>query len=163
MKSIVLIRHGKSSWEYDVTDVERPLKPRGVNDAKLVANQFIKSNNAPEKIFSSPANRALSTCKIFVNLFDLDENTIVIENNLYDFGGENVINFVKNISNDINHIMIFGHNHAFTSIANIYGNKFIDNLPTSGLVKLKFDIQNWIDLTQGITELIIIPKELKND
>lgn len=161
MKSIVLVRHGKSSWEYDVSDVERPLKSRGKNDAKLVANQFVKLSDIPNKITSSPANRALSTCKIFANIFKLSENSFTIENDLYDFGGEKVINFIKNIPNEINSLMIFGHNHAFTSITNIFGDKFIDNLPTSGLVKINFDIANWKDLKQGTTEFILIPKELK--
>lgn len=161
MKSIVLVRHGKSSWEFDVSDARRPLKQRGIKDAQLVANEFFKSNKIPAQIFSSPANRALSTCKIFVHALNLSENSISIEDDLYDFGGESVIRFIKNLPNSYDDIMIFGHNHAFTSIANIFGDKFIENVPTSGLIKLKFDIHNWKDLKQGTTELIIIPKELK--
>ncbi|WP_299117170.1 histidine phosphatase family protein [uncultured Winogradskyella sp.] len=161
MKTVTLVRHGKSSWEYDVSDIERPLKSRGEKDAKLVANQFIMSNSVPKKIFSSPAIRALETCKIFIEAFNLSENFIEIDDSLYDFGGDNVVNFLKNLPNEIDEIMIFGHNHAFTSITNIFGDKFIDNLPTSGLVKLNFEISNWQDLKQGHTEFIIIPRELK--
>lgn len=161
MKTIVLVRHGKSSWEFDLPDAQRPLKQRGIKDAHLVANEFFKSNNVPKHIFSSPANRALSTCKIFVESFNLSENSISIIDELYDFGGESVIRFIKNLPNSVDEIMIFGHNHAFTSIANIFGDKFIDNVPTSGLIKLKFDIDNWQNLRQGTTELVIIPKELK--
>lgn len=161
MKSIVLVRHGKSSWEYDVSDAERPLKSRGTSDALLVANQFIKHNDIPKHFFSSPAKRALETCKLFINSYDLSENSITIEDNLYDFGGENVVNFIKKLPNSIDYAMIFGHNHAFTSIVNIFGDKFIDNLPTSGLVKLNFDIDNWKDLKKGITDVMIIPKDFK--
>ena len=161
MKTIVLIRHGKSSWNYDVSDRNRPLKHRGISDAKLVANQFVTRCNLPEKIYSSLANRALSTCKIFTEIFNLKENSINIIEDLYDFGGENVINFIKNLSNDYDDVMIFGHNNALTSISNIFGSTFIDNLPTSGLVKLKFNINDWKNLEKGTTEFIIIPKELK--
>jgi phosphohistidine phosphatase len=161
MKSILLVRHGKSSWDYDVSDTERPLKTRGISDAKLVANQFIKKSDIPIYVFSSPAKRALDTCKIFTNTFKLSENSIKIVENLYDFGGESVIGFIKNLPNEIDYAMIFGHNHAFTSIANIFGDKFIDNLPTSGLVKINFNINDWKDLKKGQTELIIFPKQLK--
>ncbi len=161
MKTITIVRHGKSSWKYDVSDRERPLKSRGRNDAKLVANQFIKSNTVPNNIFSSPARRAFETCKIFMEVFNLSESAVAIEESLYDFGGNDVINFLKNLPDKINDVMIFGHNHAFTSITNIFGDKFIDNLPTSGLVKLNFDIKSWQDLKPGQTELIIIPRELK--
>jgi phosphohistidine phosphatase len=161
MKSIVLVRHGKSSWEFNVSDRERPLKSRGKNDIKLVANQFIKEHKAPKDIFSSPAKRALNTCQIFVKTSNLPENAIQIVEDLYDFGGEKVVNFIKNLSDELNYIMIFGHNHAFTSFSNIFGSIFIDNLPTSGLVKIKFDIDSWTEIKKGQTEIIIIPKELK--
>ncbi|WP_296386113.1 histidine phosphatase family protein [Winogradskyella sp.] len=161
MKVIVLIRHGKSSWEFNVSDRERPLKPRGKKDAKLVANQFINESKIPKHIFSSPAKRALNTCGIFAKSLNLAENTIIVTEELYDFGGESVISFIKNLPNNYDEIMIFGHNHAFTSISNIFGSIFIDNLPTSGLVKISFDIDSWAEIKQGQTKLLLIPKELK--
>ncbi|MFP4846904.1 SixA phosphatase family protein [Winogradskyella sp. PE311] len=161
MKKIILVRHGKSSWEHNVSDEERPLKSRGKSDAKRVATHYILNNSVPERIFSSSAKRALETCKIFINRFKLSENSEIIVSDLYDFGGENVISFIKKLPDNINEIMIFGHNHAFTSITNLYGDSSILNLPTAGLVKLKFEIDKWEELKQGTTELIIIPKELK--
>ncbi|MDN3492083.1 SixA phosphatase family protein [Winogradskyella bathintestinalis] len=161
MKSIILMRHGKSSWTHNVTDKERPLKTRGRNDAKLVANQFNAKHSTPKIIFSSPAIRALTTCEIFINALNISKDKITVVDDLYDFNGESVINFIKNLNNSIDEVMIFGHNHAFTSISNIFGDTYIDNLPTSGLVKINVDIDNWKDLKQGTTEFLIIPKELK--
>ncbi len=161
MKTLTLMRHGKSSWKYDVIDRERPLNQRGKNDAKLVANHFMKQNIVPTIICSSPAKRALNTCKIFIKAFNLSETSIRVEEDLYDFGGESVVNFIKNLPDSCSDIMIFGHNHAFTSITNIFGSIFIDNLPTSGLVKINFEVESWREIKSGQTELILIPKELK--
>jgi phosphohistidine phosphatase len=161
MKKVILIRHGKSSWEHDVTDRDRPLKARGINDSELISKELGVKGDIPKTIFSSPANRALSTCKIFLKSLDISEREITVVEDLYDFEGQNVINFIKTLPNDVNEVMIFGHNHAFTSISNIFGDTYIDNLPTSGLVKLNFEIDDWKDLKQGITEFVIFPKELK--
>ncbi|RCW92574.1 SixA phosphatase family protein [Winogradskyella arenosi] len=161
MKEIILVRHGKSSWEYDVLDRERPLKQRGSTDAALVAKEFCKKNSAPLNVFSSPAKRALDTCKIFTTIFNREVDQITIEEELYDFDGRNVIDFIKRLRNDVAQVMIFGHNHALTSISNIFGNQYIDNLPTSGLVKICVDIEDWNALKKGTTELIIIPKDLR--
>ena len=161
MKQLVLIRHAKSSWEYDVKDAERPLKKRGFRDADLVSKSFQNELFCPEIIFSSPANRALTTCKIFMKTLNLDDNTLNVKDELYDFGGENVINFLKTIDDSYEKVMIFGHNHAFTSICNIFGNKFIDNLPTSGLVVINFDVTSWQNISKGITKLTIFPRDLK--
>jgi len=161
MRTIVLIRHGKSSWEYDLSDRERPLRTRGKNDAKLVVNEFIQQSKAPKLIYSSPAKRALNTCEIFIKSLNVPEESVHIVEELYDFGGENVINFIKNLPNTSNEVMIFGHNHAFTSISNTFGNKYIENVPTSGLVKISFDITSWEDIKKGHTDLIIFPKDLR--
>jgi len=161
MKKLVVVRHGKSSWKHDLPDDKRPLKSRGKTDAKLVSKHFKSKNVLPDIVLSSPAVRAFTTCEIFCENLNLPiENVEVIEN-LYDFQGDNVIEILKNLDNNYDIVMIFGHNHAFTSICNIFGDKFIDNLPTSGLVVINLDIDSWGDLKQGQTELTIFPKDLK--
>jgi len=80
---------------------------------------------------------------------------------LYDFGGHNVMFFVKSLNEFSQNVMIFGHNHAFTSICNIFGDVFIENLPTSGLVVIDFDTNSWHDIQKGSTRFTIFPKDLK--
>lgn len=161
MKEITFVRHAKSSWEYDLPDVERPLKSRGITDAGLVSTEFLKHEFRPQSVFTSPAARARKTCDIFVGKMELDLSIVEIVDSLYDFGGSNVIRFVKSLEDNLDKVMIFGHNHAFTSIANSFGTEYIDNVPTSGLFKLDFDIKSWADLNQGITSLTIFPRDLK--
>jgi len=161
MKEIIFIRHAKSSWNYDVSDRERPLKKRGINDSHLVSSNFKQFNFTPDAIFTSPAVRARKTCKIFTNNLNISNYDIKIKEDIYDFGGNRLINFIKSLDNNLNNIMIFGHNHALTSIVNTFGSKYIDNVPTSGLIHLRFDIDNWIDIKKGITVLTVFPRDLK--
>ena len=126
-----------------------------------MSKRFQQKSITPDFVFSSPANRALTTCRIFTEVLNLKENTFKIEEELYDFGGESVINFIKTIDKKNEVIMIFGHNHAFTSICNIFGNNFIDNLPTSGLVVIDFDIDSWENIKKGVTRFSIFPRDLK--
>ena len=161
MKTIILVRHAKSSWENNLSDRQRPLKNRGLNDAKKVSDAFSKLEYLPETYFSSPAKRALETSEIFLETLKIDPSKLTIVEDLYDFDGNNVLKFIKSLNNATKSVMIFGHNHAFTSISNIFGDVYLDNLPTSGLVKINFEIDNWEDLKKGTTEFIIIPKELK--
>ncbi len=58
--------------------------------------------------------------------------------------------------------MVFGHNYAMTNFVNTYGDSYIDNLPTSGLVIFDFDIDSWKDLKPGKTVEIMIPKNLRD-
>ncbi|MEO9893782.1 histidine phosphatase family protein [Aurantibacter sp.] len=161
MKKLILVRHGKSSWAYSVSDRDRPLSERGINDAILVSDKVAENAIEIDAIFSSPANRALHTCTIFLRQLYLPLSKLEIRNELYDFSGNEVLNVVKNLNDNLNSVMIFGHNHAFTHIANSLGNNYIDNVPTSGLVDLNFEVESWSEITKGTTQRLIFPKQLR--
>jgi phosphohistidine phosphatase len=161
MKKIVLIRHGKSSWKDPVNDIDRPLKSRGVSDAKLVSKAFLKANFEPDLVVSSPAKRAFDICKIFMQQMEISDKKLQINPTIYDFEGRQTADFIKTLDNSYQKVMLFGHNYAFTSLVNSFGNIYIENLPTSGLVMISFDIDSWKDIDEGITELIILPKDLR--
>ena len=160
MKTLILVRHGKSSWEYTVDDKDRPLKQRGVNDGHLVAKTFKKKEISIDAIFSSPANRALHTSMIFTRNLNFPFAKFKVTNELYDFSGERIKKFVRNLDDTLNTIMIFGHNEAFTNVANSFGNSYIDNVPTTGLVQLNFEVTEWASIQKGVTTYTIFPKDL---
>ncbi len=161
MKKITIIRHAKSSWEHRVTDFERPLKKRGLEDASLVSFCAKDKINKPDFILSSDANRARSTAAIFIKTLDFQSVDFQLDNKLYDFSGNDLIQVIKNCDDAINHLMIFGHNFAITSFVNTYGSVLYDNVPTSGLVSIDFNSNSWQDLMPGKTILKIFPKDLK--
>lgn len=161
MKTLVLVRHGKSSWDYKVHDKDRPLQEKGINDAHKVAAAFKKQDIHIDAVFSSPANRALHTCMIFLRELNFPFSNFQVTNELYNFSGESVLRFIKNLNNTFETIMIFGHNYALTNIANTLGSTSIDNVPTSGLVQLSFDVAQWESIVDGITEKTIFPKQLR--
>lgn len=161
MKKLIIVRHAKSSWEHEVGDRHRPLKNRGMSDATLVSNKFKMKQINLDAVFSSPAKRAFETCKIFSINLDFSYKNVQISEDLYDFGGRKVTNFVKSLDNNYKTVMIFGHNHALTDFVNFYGDQYIDNVTTSGLVVIKFDIDDWTELTPGRTVEVIFPRHLK--
>ncbi len=156
-----MVRHAKSSWKHDVIDHKRPLKKRGDNDAILVSNYVSKEVKKPNKIISSDAVRALTTAEYFKKAFNISEDDFVVNHNLYDFSGHKVMDIIKNLDNSLDRVMIVGHNHAFTSVANMLGNKYIDNVPTCGFVEIQFDDTQWNTISTGTTIQTIFPRDLK--
>ncbi len=161
MKTLYMVRHAKSSWKHDVIDHKRPLKKRGMNDGRLVSNYISKQVKAPDLIISSDAVRAFSTAQYFKDAFQVNDKNFKSNHNLYDFSGHKVIDIIKNNKNSDDIVMIVGHNHAFTSVANMLGNSYIDNVPTCGFVQLEFDVDSWSDIVTGTTKLTVFPKHLK--
>lgn len=161
MKTLILVRHAKSSWEYAVGDKDRPLLHSGINDAISVADTFNDRAVEIDAIFSSPANRALHTAMIFCRQLYFPLQRFQVTAELYDFSGNDVLGLIKNLGSDLNTVMVFGHNHAFTYIANSLGNTYIDNVPTSGLVHLQFQVDDWSSVAKGTTKQTIFPKEIR--
>ena len=60
MKEIILLRHAKSSWEYDVEDRNRPLSQKGIDRITKTSKQHKNIFENHDYIFSSPANRAFT-------------------------------------------------------------------------------------------------------
>lgn len=161
MKTLLFVRHGKSSWEYQVSDQDRPLKERGIADAHLVSTHLKGLNYQIDGCVSSPANRALHTGMIFLRNLNFDLNTFQVIRELYDFSGESVLNVIKGMDDSLETVLLFGHNYAFTSLVNMLGDDYIENLPTSGMAILEFDLAHWKDLKKGKTKHIVFPKELR--
>ena len=161
MKTLYLARHAKSSWKYDLPDHQRPLKKRGHNDATLVSEKAKKEHKPPEKIISSDANRAQTTAMYFKKAFGIADKDFVLNHDLYDFSGQSVMEIIKGLDDSLKRVMIVGHNHAFTSIVNMLGSDYIDNLPTSGFVIIKFPVDSWSEITTGETKTLLFPRHLK--
>ncbi len=161
MKTIILVRHGKSSWEYSVSDKDRPLKEKGIKDVHKVVKAFMAYSTHLDAAYSSPANRALHTAMIFLRALNFPLDNFELSNELYDFSGEAVGRFIKQLNNKNDTVVIFGHNEAFTHIANSLGNLYIDNVPTSGLVQIDFDTNDWSTVVKGTTVRTLFPKQLK--
>jgi len=161
MKTLYLLRHAKSSWKHNVDDHKRPLKGRGKKDALLVSNHIKNKITAPQKIISSDANRAQTTANFFKDAWEIADNNFIINHELYDFGGQKVLEVIKNIDDNYDIVMIVGHNHAFTSIANMLGDSNINNITTCGFVAIEFNVDSWKYVNYGTTVNIIFPRDLK--
>ena len=147
MKTLYLVRHAKSSWDYhNLSDVDRPLKGRGIRDAHLISTWLADSSDMPDGVYSSPATRALHTAMIFSRNFGMSFQELNIVDGLYMASVHELMTFCQDLSNDQESVMVFGHNPTITEFVNRCINQRIDNVPTTGVACLKFDINRWEDL-----------------
>jgi phosphohistidine phosphatase len=161
MKRLILVRHGKSSWENNLPDEKRPLKKRAYNDAEVVLKTFKEFQSGDLILWSSPAVRAHTTAKIFKEELQIPDDKFIVKKELYTFDDDHLLSVIKTCSEDIAQLMIFGHNPAMTGLVNRLGDKPIDNLPTTGLCVIDFDSDNWKDIKTGKTLLQLFPKNLR--
>jgi len=71
MKTLILLRHAKSSWEYAVADRNRPLKEKGIRRIQAMASVSREVFGSIPHFYSSPGNRALHTAIILLHELNL--------------------------------------------------------------------------------------------
>lgn len=161
MKTLYLVRHAKSAWENnELMDIDRPLNDRGYRDAHAMSILLNQKENIPDLLISSPAIRAITTALIFLRNFKLPVDKLAIKDGIYESTMEEFLSVIVQSGQEHNNIMIFGHNSAITSVSNELSNTFIENIPTAGVVKITFNIDNWKEIKKhkGSLELFQHPK-----
>jgi phosphohistidine phosphatase len=150
MKRLILVRHAKSSWKYiDISDHDRPLKEKGIIKTNIVSEHMSGKVDNVDIIYSSSAIRALHTAVIFCQNLELPSEKIVVSNSLYNMLYNDFIEFVKNIDNNNGVVMMFIHNPLITILSNKLGELDLENVPTTGVIDIKFNIDNWADIEKG--------------
>jgi phosphohistidine phosphatase len=161
MKNLILIRHGKSSWEAPFKDIDRSLNQKGIYEAHLVASNCLRFLPPSYVVWGSVAKRASQTALIFAQNILYPIESIVFKQELYTFDENKLEKAIKSGNNISENIILFGHNEAITNFVNKFGDIFIDHVPTAGFVALQFDTEDWKKINKGKTKKILFPKNLK--
>lgn len=160
-KTLFIIRHGKSSWESEVGDADRPLTERGVRNSYEMATRLANANLIPEQIYASGAARALHTAVIMARVWELPDDALAVRESLYMCGSAEINAVLAEIPEELNSVAIYGHNPIFTAFANHFLSSSVDNIPTAGVVVLTIEAISWTELRSGtvLEELVDFPKK----
>lgn len=144
MKTVYILRHAKSSWsDPTLADIERPLNKRGKRDAPLMAEIMKRFNYIPDQVYLSPSARTRATIKPLVKTLEIPDDHIHIEYSLYHGYYDDYEAIIQDLDEDVNSILMVGHNPGITYIANSCAGPILDNVPTCGLLVIESTIKDW--------------------
>lgn len=144
MKTLILVRHAKSSWDATgIDDIDRPLNERGKTDAPVMAKRLKDKNIKIDILISSPAKRAKRTAKYFAEEFDFDKKATELIDKLYGASVPVFLEVVAAIKDKHQAAVIFSHNPGITEFANTLTSVHIDNMPTCGVFAVQANIDKW--------------------
>lgn len=155
MKTLLLIRHAKSSWDNSIlSDFERPLNERGKQDAPMMAKRIKDKKIEIDAFVSSPAKRAKKTAELFMHEFDIKGKKLVLVPSLYEASLNNFYDVVENLNYKDDIIALFAHNPGITDFVNSLECSSVYNMPTCAVYALKIKIKNWNDFKEAEKELL---------
>ncbi|MCB0676667.1 MAG: histidine phosphatase family protein [Saprospiraceae bacterium] len=150
MKKLYLIRHAKSSWDDpSLDDFDRPLNGRGKRDAPFMAELLAARKFGPDALVSSPAKRAITTARHFADAFGVERSSIIQERGIYEASAGELLDIINDFTDDWQTVLFFGHNPAFTMLANLFTTSYIGNIPTCGIVGIELSVGRWRELERG--------------
>ncbi len=164
MKTLFIVRHAKSSWDNPgLEDHQRPLLEKGKKRTRYIIDYLLEEQAHVDLIISSHAARAHETARIIANAIHYPEDKIMISKNLYFGYPDSFFDIFYDLSDDVDSLMLVGHNPGFTTFANYFLDEKIDNLPTSGVVCITFDMEHWekIHDSKRKTKFVISPRQLR--
>lgn len=163
MKKLHFLRHAKSSWDQQsLSDVERPLNKRGIMATKIMAGALADAGCEFNNVFTSPAVRAYTTIENIASHLPRQNIQWQIDDELYTFNAGALFDWCHALSDDLDDVMVVGHNPAITELTNrLTGSNIID-APTCSYIQMEFD-GHWKDLGKNTAKRIkfLTPKMVK--
>ena len=161
MKTLLILRHGKSSWASQTTpDHDRPLKARGDRDARRIGVEIKARGLTPDLILSSTALRAKTTAALAAETAGYAA-TIVETRELYLSTVLQQLEVVARDAGGADRVMLVGHNPTSEDLVeHLTGNDV--RMTTANLACIDLEIASWGELTEAYGELrcLLRPKEL---
>lgn len=165
MKTLLVLRHGKSSWkDTDLEDHDRPLNKRGKKAAPQMGKLLRKEDLIPDLILSSTALRAKATAELVAEHCKY-KGEILFDRRLYLADPTNIVETLQAIETEAaGRVMIVGHNPGHEELVRSLTGQD-ERFPTAALAHIQLPIENWKELEVSMEGALVNlwrPREIED-
>lgn len=168
MKTLTLLRHAKSGWDDPVTrDFDRPLNGKGRRAAARMGRYMRDEGLAFDAVVASPALRVQQT---IAGVEDGYGQTLGPrwDRRIYMASAATLLDLVQGVDDGAARVLLVGHNPGLEDLALHLASaspcraEVEAKYPTATLAELRFEIEHWADLAEGVGTLARFtrPREL---
>jgi len=148
MKTLLLLRHAKSSWkDADLDDHDRPLSKRGKRDAPRMGQLLRDEDLLPDLLVASSAKRARKTAEHVIQHSGYRGETR-ITGELYNAGRDQLLAFVSTLPDAARRILLIGHNPGLEELLETLTGQCVA-LTTAALVQLESPAESWRQFSEA--------------
>jgi phosphohistidine phosphatase len=146
MKTLLVMRHAKSSWkEAAQADEKRPLNKRGRRDAPRMGRLLREKGLVPQAIVSSTAERARQTAIAAAEASGF-EGEIQFEASLYAAPAEAYLALLQGMAPELQIVMVVGHNPGVDELVEELTGED-EHLSSGSIARIELPIERWEDLS----------------
>ena len=145
MKTLLILRHAKSSWkDTQWDDHDRPLNKRGKHDAPRVGQWIQQRQLQPDLIISSTAKRAVKTA-IRVARECGCQDVIQQRESLYLAPPDACLDELRTLDETVSRVLLVGHNPGLEQLVALLTGQPVP-LPTAALAHIQLDVAHWCEV-----------------
>ena len=161
MKTLLLMRHAKSSWkDLSLADHDRPLNRRGRNAAELMGEFLNNQDLVPEAILCSTAKRAKQTVNFLLHTLSFG-GEVYFTRDLYHSGSDAYLQELHKLDSGVSVVMLVAHNPGMESAIEDFCGEW-ERMPTAAIARIDFEIIDWSEVDYDLGDLKVVwrPKEI---
>jgi len=157
MKTLILMRHAKSSWATaGMADHDRPLNKRGKRAAPVMARWLAAQGHAPDVILCSSSRRTRQTVKLMREAVPALPEP-VIEAQLYEADSDDMRSCLARLPADCASAMVVAHEPGMSEMLSRLTGRAYGPYPTAAMAVLELEIEGWSQtpwLTARLREMV---------
>jgi phosphohistidine phosphatase len=144
MKTLLLLRHAKSSWkDPELDDHDRPLNKRGKADAPRMGQLLQEEGLVPDFILASSAKRCRKTAEHVIHASGYRGETR-ITGEIYEASAARLLELIAALEDDLERVLIIGHNPGLEELVERLTGAY-SPLTTAALAQLELPVDRWRD------------------
>ena len=157
------MRHAKAApREMRQDDKSRELTSEGVKQSRHMGAWFQEKNIRFDLVVSSSAARAEETARLVLEGMNTESPRMIEEDVLYEASVRHFLEYVNNIEDGYERVLIVGHNPTISYLAEYLTKAHIGDMSTGSVVVISFDLSSWKLVTEnrGVMERYLKPEHL---
>jgi len=153
MKTLYIMRHAdKDTSNPNIDDYDIQVTPKGLKDVENVSKKLKEKNVLPDLLVASPALRTKQTAEVVAKELGYTKSIMYNEVLFQAFVNE-VIESITYTFDDVNTLMIVGHNPSLTALGvSLVGLK--EKILMGEVLKIEFDCNSWTSIDISNAKLI---------
>lgn len=166
MKTLILMRHGKSSWKHpEIKDRERGLNKRGKKDVSRIGKLLVDNELIPQRILTSTAERARMSAAGVIEAMNYTGEVSYLDA-MYMAEPDIYLELLSLMPDDLERLLLIGHNPGLEGLLQILSGR-VESLPTAAVAYLSLPIHSWKEIRahENTGELVALwlPRDLKDE
>jgi len=154
MKTLILIRHAKSSWNTPgMADFDRVLNSRGLADAPVMGERLCRHLAARQQqldvLLCSAAQRADQTARLLASALDFPVDSIEWHRALYLASPRTMLSLLQSLPDTADTVALVAHNPGISDLAGQLIGEYFADVPTCSVISMSLPIEHWRDAGQA--------------